>query len=95
MATTGLHAHGCTRCRARYEDACTAVDSNGLCSKCAGRHGWPLLIASRQPRDCCHAYGRPTSKDDRKTYRLSAACDWFICPVCARTFPYRNPKESS
>ena len=37
--TRHVHAHGCTRCKARYEDACFEPNNNGLCSKCDGPAG--------------------------------------------------------
>lgn len=94
--STGVHAHGCTRCRARFEDVCGSPNTNGLCRPCQGHGlGWPLLIANRQPRDCCRLHSRLARKEELKTYRLSTACDWFRCSVCARTFPYSNPTRES
>lgn len=89
-----LHAHGCTQCRGRYEDTCGEPNSNALCRPCQGFRGWQVLIESRQPKDCCHLHSRPATKDELKTYRLSTACPWFRCSVCARTHPYRNPMRS-
>ena len=53
----------------------------------------PLLIANRLPRDCCRAHSRLARKEELATYRLSTACDWFRCSVCARTFPFSNPTK--
>ncbi len=87
------HAHGCTTCRARYEDNCGTSNVNGECGPCRGFQPWSLLIASRLPKDCCRVHSRPADKDEMKLYRLSPACDWFRCTACARTQPFRNPTE--
>lgn len=89
-----LHAHGCTRCKERYEDTCDQPQGNGLCRPCQGFTGWELLIANRLPRDCCRQHCRAATKDELKSYRLSTGCAWFRCSVCARTHPYRNPTRS-
>lgn len=92
MATKKVvHAHGCTRCRARYEDVCATPDVSAACGDCQGRRGFALLIANRLPRDCCRAHSRLASKDDLTTYQLSRDCTWWICTVCARTQPHTNP----
>lgn len=96
MATRhGVHAHGCTRCSGRYEDACDVPNGNGLCRSCQGFRPFELLRQNRLPRDCCFVHSRLMTKDELKSYRLSTACTWFRCTACSRTFPYRTPQRSS
>lgn len=85
------HAHGCVTCRGRYDDTCASPQDNGTCVQCRGQRGWDVLIAGRLPRDCCRAHSRLASKDERALYQLSAACTWWLCSVCARTFPFDSP----
>lgn len=90
----GLHAHGCVVCHERYEDACKDLKTNGMCFECrTGRPGWGMLILHRLPVDCCRAHSRLTTEDERYTYRLCGPKEvpWYICRLCARTFPYDNP----
>lgn len=95
----GLHAHGCPQCKERYEDACDTPNENARCSFCRIGHGWELLRESRRPKDCCKIHSRPVEKnrqmntDEWKKYSLSTSIDWFICVVCARTHPYKNPTK--
>lgn len=92
--TTPVHAHGCAQCKARFEDTCSEPNSPGRCRSCAGAGaGWQLLISNRLPRDCCRLHSRLATKDELKTYRLSTACAWFRCSVCARTQPFTNPTK--
>ncbi len=101
-----VHAHGCVGCGVRYEDGCfqrvlgkrgADVDTpgpDGLCLTCrTGRQQafWP---EARLPRACCHANARLARKDECETYHLAGSGPWFVCPLCSRTFPFRNPKES-
>lgn len=94
------HAHGCTRCATRYEDACTTPGTDGLCITCRGGRGWALLIQGMEPAPCCTECAVVATKDDRQTYRLVGSRVWFLCKSCARTFPYdpitryqRNQRE--
>jgi hypothetical protein len=82
------HAHGCTSCHTRYEDACLTPDTDGRCTGCRGGKPWTLLIENASPKTCCIAQGRPATKDERKTYKLAGAHVWFICPTCKRTHPF-------
>lgn len=91
----GMHAHGCTRCQARYEDTCPSASVNALCGTCTGSGIWQVLHDNRLAKDCCRAHSRPASKHDLSTYRLSPGCPWFICTACARTHPYRNPLQGA
>lgn len=92
---SGVHAHGCSGCGERYDDVCDEPNSNELCRRCQGFGVWELLRQNRLPRDCCFLHSRLATKDELKSYRLSTACDWFRCRVCARTFPFRNPSRST
>lgn len=87
------HAHGCTTCKGRYEDNCHASNVNAECGPCRGHIPWSLIIANRLPKDCCRLHSRLADKDEIKLYRLSPACDWFRCSICARTQPFYNPTE--
>lgn len=95
MARNGVHAHGCTRCAGRYEDTCDQPQDNALCRTCQGFDVWQLLHDNRLPRDCCYVHSRLMTKDERRSYRLSAGCPWFRCTACCRTFPYRIPQRST
>lgn len=86
-----VHAHGCTNCKARYEDICDEPDQGGTCKECNGQLGYALLILNRLPRDCCRAHSRLVTKEQAVVYALSKACAWFICTVCARTQPFVSP----
>lgn len=95
-STHGVHAHGCSRCHRRFEDACNEPNTDKICRRCEGHGtGWALLEANRAPKDCCRLHSRLARKDELKTYRLSTACPWFRCSICARTFPYVNPTRES
>jgi hypothetical protein len=93
----GVHAHGCVRCKVRFEDACGLPTDWPVCPNCkTGRSVlWQQLIDNRLPIACCRANARPIRKDEVSSYRTWQDCDWFICTKCARTFPFRNPKEIS
>jgi hypothetical protein len=83
-----LHAHGCTRCHLRYDDACADPATDGRCVACRGGKAWQLLIDSNAPRDCCRQQARLVhGKEEKERYRLAGSGLWFICPTCARTFP--------
>lgn len=89
---TGVHAHGCTKCRTRYEDACNSIEKNGLCQDCQGGKAWRQLIENREWKECCHIYSRPVRKEELTTYKLGGEAQWFICSGaqggCARTQIY-------
>lgn len=90
----GVHAHGCSSCHARFEDTCETPNQARTCRQCqGGGPGWQLLIDGRLPRDCCRLHSRLARKEELKTYRLSTACPWFRCSVCARTFAFVNPTK--
>lgn len=95
MTKYGVHAHGCTRCSGRYEDACQTPNEAGVCRPCQGFASWELLRHNRLPRDCCPVHSRLMNKDEVKQYRLSTACSWFRCTACSRTFPFRHPQRST
>lgn len=92
----GVHAHGCVACKERFEDACGQPKEWAKCANCrTGRDVRShLLRQSRQPINCCRELSRPIRSDERHTFRLYQDCPWFICPKCARTFPFHNPKEN-
>lgn len=92
--STSVHAHGCMTCRARFEDGCSQPNEPRECRTCKGGVPWAVLVANRLPRDCCQLHSRLATKEELKSYRLSTACDWFRCSICARTFPYSNPTRS-
>lgn len=83
------HAHGCTKCRVRYEDDCTDPSVNGLCTGCKGHMPWIVLIENRLPKDCCRVFSREM-KDikERKQYSLAGSTAWFKCHECGRTQIY-------
>jgi hypothetical protein len=86
-----LHAHGCTRCHIRYQDACREL-ADRLCTGCRGGRPWQLLIDNASPKDCCVATARLATKDEKSTYRLAGTRLWFICAQCKRTHPF-DPKH--
>lgn len=96
MKKDGVHAHGCVGCKGRFEDACGDPKSWPKCANCnTGRQvRSPLLIESRLPIACCRELSRPARKDELHTFRLYQECPWFICPKCARTFPFANPNPT-
>lgn len=83
-----LHAHGCRRCRTRYEDSCPQRDEDDLCITCRGGFGWQLLIQNRAPKPCC-IHSRLATKQEKQTYLLAGRSNWQICPTCRRTHPFR------
>jgi hypothetical protein len=87
------HAHGCTRCRVRYEDACTTPDTDGLCTTCRGGRAWQALIDSAAPHPCCLEHSRLVTKDQKSTYKLAGAHLWFLCRECHRTHPF-DPRRT-
>lgn len=89
------HAHGCTTCKGRYEDACPDPHQPGVCNPCQGFAPWQLLIDSRKAKDCCRAHSRLCSKDERNQYGLSESCPWWRCLVCSRTHPFIQPSQES
>jgi hypothetical protein len=82
-----LHAHGCTRCHLRYQDACADPATDARCTTCRGGRGWQLLIDNAAARACCRVSARLVSNEEKDRYRLAGSGLWFICPTCARTFP--------
>lgn len=88
------HAHGCTKCRARYEDSCQAAEINSLCGMCRLGKRWELLYQNRLPKDCCRQASRIATKEDKKQYKLAGPKDheWWRCSMCGRTHPF-NPNE--
>lgn len=93
----GVHAHGCKKCKGRYEDACSQMEVNGLCSYCEYGRGWDELRDARLPHDCCKLHSVPVRVDkqmkidEMKQYKLSKGCLWFKCDFCSRTHPFINP----
>lgn len=92
----GVHAHGCPKCKVRFEDFCSEPWLDPLCISCrAGALRTSLeAIENRQPKDCCKAFSRLARKEEIERFRLGSTCAWYFCNVCARTHPFRNPKES-
>lgn len=88
------HAHGCARCRTRYEDACAEPAVDQLCDACRGLRVWQLLIDNRAPRDCCRERCHIATREERDRYRLGGTRLWFICSDCARTHPF-DPRRTS
>lgn len=86
-----LHAHGCRRCRTRYQDACLSPEADARCTSCNGGRAWQLLIDNANPRPCCQQ-ARLATKEERERYRLAGQQLWFICLTCARTHPF-DPKR--
>lgn len=84
-----LHAHGCTRCKAFFQDACNEPEKNWLCSFCETGTGWELLRQGRAPCDCCRAHSRLARKEEVATYGLAGDKPWWICTVCARCQVYK------
>jgi hypothetical protein len=99
MATTKKlngtwHAHGCSRCKTRYEDSCQTPEKDALCADCRSPgSGWTMLIENRSPKDCCFALSRVATKEELARYRLAGQSAWWICRACARTHPFQ-PKEA-
>lgn len=89
-----LHAHGCTHCGIRYEDACADPGTDGRCTACRGGRPWLLLIDGASPKDCCRETARLARKDEKKTYRLAGTRLWHICTACKRTHPF-NPRTET
>jgi hypothetical protein len=92
----GVHAHGCVRCKVRFEDACGDPKKWPVCSNCkTGRKVlWQALIDNRLPIDCCRRNSRPLRRDEVANYRTWQECGWWICTTCKRTFPFYDPKDS-
>lgn len=84
-----LHAHGCLKCKERFEDACYEPEKNHLCSFCENGTGWELLRESRRPKDCCRAHSRLANKDEVKKYSLAGDARWWICTACKLTQIYK------
>lgn len=97
VARSNVHAHGCPKCRERFEDACSEPQSDPTCVQCrTGNITWPQMRENRRPKDCCRYHSRLVMKTEVKQFRLGSTCLWFICKTCARTFPFTNPtKEMS
>ena len=95
------HAHGCIRCRARYEDTCSDPVGDGLCRLCAsdGTNVDPWWPEARLPRECCMEDSKrlnPDWKGDRatmKSYKLAGRGPWWQCSTCGRTHPF-DPAQS-
>lgn len=87
------HAHGCPKCKNRYEDTCSERNQDRLCGSCRGIGSWQLLVDNRRPRPCCVAGSRPATKAERDSYRLAGTNSWHICPTCKRTHPVRPTEE--
>jgi hypothetical protein len=83
-----VHAHGCKRCRRRYEDNCKTPTKNGTCLSCTSGHPPPIWVLNRDPKDCCRVHARRTRKEETAPYLLAGDEPWFICRICARTFAY-------
>ncbi len=83
-----VHAHGCRKCKRRYEDNCKDPKTNGVCMSCASGQPPPLWVTNRDPRDCCRVHSRLARKEEYAPYLLAGSAAWFICRVCARTFIY-------
>lgn len=84
-----LHAHGCPKCKERYEDACNESAKNFICSFCENGVGWELLREARRPKDCCRAHSRLANKDEIKRYSLAGDAKWWICTACKLTQIYK------
>lgn len=90
------HAHGCMRCKVRYEDACETPDEDEFCTLCRtkGRMRLPWWPEDWLPKDCCVADSQrldpkhETQRDVLERYRLVGKNTWWRCRECARTFPY-------
>ncbi len=87
------HAHGCRRCRTRYQDACTTPDQDTLCDACRGLKPWQLLIDNAAPHPCCTTNARLVLTAEKAIYRLAGGWLWFICKTCARTHPF-DPRRT-
>lgn len=93
----GVHAHGCVRCKVRFEDACGDPKDWPVCANCrTGRQVLnQQLIDNRLPIACCFTNSRQIRTDEIASYRVWQECGWFICTTCKRTFPYYNPKDGN
>lgn len=90
----GVHAHGCPKCKHRFEDFCQEPFADKECPACrTGYLGWPELRENRLPKDCCRLHSRPIRKGEAEQFRLGSTCPWYLCKECARTHPFRNPTE--
>lgn len=89
-----LHAHGCSDCHTRYEDACSTPEQDERCIACQGRPPWQYLIDNRNPRDCCRETARLVTKEEKDRFKLAGKHLWFKCKVCARTHPF-DPKPKA
>lgn len=86
---SGLHAHGCNQCSARYTDGCRYPHVNGLCQDCRGTtYGRPSWDRHFDPRTCCRRHSEPAGLRERETYSLGGEGRWWICSTCKRTHPY-------
>lgn len=92
--TGSHHAHGCSACHTRYEDACLTPDQDQKCSACRGLKAWQYLIDSFGPHQCCRETARLVNKDDKQRYKLAGKHLWFICRTCSRTHPF-DPKPKA
>lgn len=93
--TKTVHAHGCKKCKVRYEDNCETPAVNGLCTGCKGHMPWRLLIESRLPKDCCRVFSRlMKDKKERATLSLAGDSDWWRCQECGRTQIYDPTRET-
>lgn len=93
----GVHAHGCTNCHWRYEDACSDPLTNQICVECrSGLPGFIDLKVSRRPQACCRENSRLATIEEMEKYNLGGSAPWYFCPParggCARTHPYDDPK---
>ncbi len=87
------HAHQCTTCQQRYEDACRTHHEDGSCASCRGGLEMPIWRSNRLPQTCCRTDSRPATKDERQTYKLAGQAEWWICEQCSRTHPYPPEQE--
>lgn len=93
---SGLHYHGCGRCRGRYSCSCDMPGMDMNCSNCNGGHpvGYGYQFQSWAPRECCREHTRQANDHDRETYKLAGPGPWFICTHCWRQQPV-DPRRTN
>lgn len=84
-----IHAHGCTRCKHYFEDACYEPEKNHVCSFCESGTGWMLLRKTHDPAECCKQHSRLARKEEVASYGLAGDKPWWICSVCKRRQIYK------
>ena len=87
-----LHWHACIKCRRVYSDTCKDLASDSRCDLCRGQYRHPLLVTSREPRECCYTKSRIVMKEEKAAHRLVGAASWYICATCSRCQGY-NPER--